>query len=346
MPTFTATDGRGSATSATPRVFVTGPAPGLILTVVNGDLTINDAWIAANGSTLDRYWIKGHLIFTASVPFHVTRSIISGRAFPTPGSPPRTAIVYARSAATPATALINLTDCEVYPVQPDVNIVCLSGEKIGKLTRVNLHGGSDLVNYWGSRVQVEDCWLHGFSFWANDPKHVDDASWPGASHNDGIQSNGCANGYVRRTLINMRADPAIGDYATLAARFPGGVWGSAVMLSGSNGFFTNFEVSECWLGHGQAPIAMPRQSGGVFENGGCSWDVHHNVFWALPDPYGTSDHQLVRWGAQKGPGPASVHDNTFVDHQVLRQGLRGTTLASAVLVGSGTAAQYIVRSSG
>lgn len=335
---FTAIDGLGRVATASAPVWRTGPAPGTSLTIINGDLTINNAWVTANGTVLDRYWIRGHLIYTATMPVTVTRSIISGRPFT--GQPPRTAIVYARSTSS---GLLNLTDCEIYPVQPHVDIVCLSGERIGKLTRCNVHGGSDLVNYWGSRVQVEDCWLHGFSFWANDPKHTDDTAHPGWSHNDAVQSNGCTNGFVRRTLIDMRADPALGDYPTLAAQFPGGLWGSAIMLTGSVAYISGFEITDCWFGGGQAPIAMPRQSGGAFENGGCSWEVTRNVFWSRPDPYGIGDYQLIRWGAQKGPGPASVHDNVFVNHHTAPQHLRGLVLPGAVLVGSGASGQYIVR---
>jgi hypothetical protein len=343
MPVFTATDPRGRTASASPQVFTTGPAPGLILTVVNGDVTINDAWIAANGNTLDRYWIKGHLIFTASVPFYVTRCIISGRAFPTPGSPPRTAIVHARSVSTPVNAVLHLTDTEVYPVQPDVNIVCLSGERIGPLTRVNLHGGSDLVNTWrGNPLRMESCWVHGFTFWANDTKHQNDPSRPFWSHNDGAQSSGCIGGYVRNSLFDMRADPRFGDYATLAASFPEGAWGSAIMLTGSDGYF-DIEISGNWFGYGQAPVAMPLQSGGAFESPLSKWDVHHNVFWALPDPYGTSDYQLVRWGTGKGPLPSSVHDNLFTGHPPIPLQRRGTQLPGAVTIGSGQSGQYVVR---
>lgn len=305
------------------------------LTVINGDVTITNT----SPASLDRLWIKGHVRFTATIPRTLSNSVVEGRPFT--GSPPLTSIIYARSTATPASAVLNLTNCEIDCVQPDVNLVCANGERLGKLTRTSFRNGSDLVNYWGSRVWMEGCHVGPFTFWANDPKHSNDAAHPGWSHNDGVQSNGCANGIVRGCLFDMRANPNFGDYSVLAASFPGGRWGSAVMLSPSNGVFTNMIIHKNWFGYGQAPVALPVQSGGAF-NTGHSWDVSGNRWFALPDPYGTSDHQLVRWGAQMGPLPASVHDNVFDNDPALRLELRGTQLPPAVLVGS----QYMVRSNG
>jgi hypothetical protein len=355
--TFTATDPRGLMTSAScwydpfrldvdrPTSFTGLNVLGLTtddLTVVNGDLIVT----ATSPVSLDRLWVKGHVRFTSNVARTMSNSVIQGRPFPTAGNPPLTSIVYARSTATPAAAVLNLTNCEVRCVQPDVNLVCANGERLGKLTRCSFRDGSDLVNYWGSRAWMEGCHVGPFTFWANDPKHTNDAAHPGWSHNDGIQSNGCANGIVRGCIFDMRANPAYGDYATLAATFPGGRWGTAVMLSPSTGVFTNFKIQKNWFGYGQAPVALPFQSGGSF-NTGHSWDVSGNRFFALPDPYGTNDHQLVRWGYEMGPLPASVHDNVFDNDPALRVGLRGTALAPAIVYGTpGPSAQYSVRTSG
>ena len=349
--TLTATDPRGLSTSGSVwydpfRLDIDRPITGLDvlgltradLSVINGDVTITNT----SPATLDRLLIKGHVRFTASVPRTLTNSVIEGRPFPTPGSPPLGAIVYARSTSTPATAVLNLTNCVVDCVQPDVNLVCANGERLGKLTRTRLANGSDLVNYWGSRVWMEGCHVGPFTFWANDSKHANDASWPGASHNDGVQSNGCADGIVRGCLFDMRANPDFGDYATLISRFPGGRWGSAVMLSPTGGRFVNFKIQKNWFGYGQAPIALPFQSGGAF-NTGHSWDVSGNRWFALPDPYGTNDHQLVRWGYEMGPLPASVHDNVFEGLGILS----GRALSSAAVIGTpGPSAQYVVRTNG
>jgi hypothetical protein len=314
------------------------------LTVINGDLNITPAYMSSNGNTLDRVWVKGHVVFTGTAPFTLSNSVVQGRTFTPAGSPPRGAVIYARSTGTPATALLHLTNCEIFPVQPDVNIVCVSGERVGKVYRCNIYRGSDGVNYWGSKVDVQGSYIHDFSFWDNDSKHQNDGSRPWWSHNDGIQSNGCTDAVVFGNYIPMRADPGCGAYAVLAAAFPGGNWGSSVMLSGSNGYFVNALVRKNWFGGGQAPVCMPLQSGGAYEDGGCSWEVSGNRFDSLPDPYGSNDRQLIRWGWGKGPTPASVFGNVFTTDTTLPAVLRGTTLPAPVLVGSATiSGQYMSR---
>jgi hypothetical protein len=352
--TFTATDPRGLAGSASCwydpfRLDIDRPITGLDvlgltradLTVINGDVTITNT----SPASLDRLLIKGHVRFTASIPRTLSNSIVEGRPFPTPGSPPLTSIVYARSVATPVTAVLNLTNCVIDCVQPDVNLVCANGERLGKCTRTRFMNGSDLVNYWGSRVWMEGCDVGPFTFWANDQKHKDDASRPFWSHNDGVQSTGCVDGIVRGCLFDMRANPNFGHYSTLAASFPGGKWGTAVMLSPKLPV-VNFGVWKNWFGYGQAPVSLSYQTAADGYNTGHSWDVSGNRFFALPDPYGTSDYQLIRWGAEMGPLPASVHDNVFDNDPALRAGLRGLSLPSAVLIGSGPSGQYAVRSNG
>jgi hypothetical protein len=312
------------------------------LTVVNGDLNITPAYMASNGNTLDRVWVKGHVVFTGTAPFTISNSVIQGRTFT--GTPPRTALVYARSTSTPTTAVLNLTNCKIDPVQPDVDIVGVSGERVGKLYRCDIARGSDLVNYWGSNPDVQGCYGHDFTFWANDPKHTSDGSHPGWSHNDGVQSNGCASGTIIGNTIDMHADPTYGDAVTLiAGGFPGGAWGSAVMLTGSVSY-VHCDVKKNWIGGGQAPICMPVQSSGAFEDGGCVWEVSGNRFYSLPDPYSTNQRQLIRWGYPKGPLPASVHDNVFTSDTTIPTALQGTTLPTAVLVGSANqSGQYIVK---
>jgi hypothetical protein len=351
--TFTATDPRGVSSTASIwydpfRLDIDRPITGLDvlgltradLTVIAGDVTVTNT----SPANLDRLLIKGHVRFTATIPRTLSNSIVEGRPFPTAGSPPLGAIVYARSTATPATAVLNLTNCVIDCVQPDVNLVCANGERLGKCTRTRFMNGSDGVNYWGSRVWMEGCDVGPFTFWSNDQKHKDDASRPFWSHNDGVQSNGCTDGIVRGCLFDMRANPNFGHYDVLATSFPGGRWGTAIMLSPKTPFI-NFRAQKNWFGYGQAPIALPFQTGGV-ANSGNSWDVSGNRCFALPDPYGTSDYQLIRWGAEMGPLPSSVHDNMFDTDPALRLGLRGLALPGAVLVGSGPSGQYMVRTSG
>jgi len=330
------------------------------LTQLNGDLLITPSGATCNGNsvpvvnnTIDKVWVKGHVVFTGNVPFTISNSVIQGRSFSTAGSPPRTAMVYARSTSTPVTAVLHLTNCEVFPIQPDVNIVCTSGERMGLLTRCNLYRGSDHGNWWGSSLRMEGCYVHDFTFWTNDSKHANDGFWPNASHNDGGQTNGCVDLWAFGNNFDMRADPDYGDYEELisssspAGGFPGGAWGSALMLSCSAGYCTNAKIKKNWFGYGRNPVMMPYQSNGAFADGGCSWEVSENRFYALPIGYGSgrSSRHLIAWGATLGPLPASVWGNVFTNDSTIPANLRGTTVPAPVLQGTAGAvtSQYISR---
>jgi hypothetical protein len=336
--------GETEPTAANSGLGVNGIAP-TALTVINGDLNITPAYMASNGNTLDRVWVKGFVTYTGTAPFTISNSIVSCRSFSTPGSPPRTAAIYARSTSTPASAVINVINSQIYAFQPDVNIVGFSGERIGVVERNDISYFSDLINHWGSRPQVYGNYLHDFTFWDNDDKHATDGSHPGWSHNDGDQTNGCIDGEWIGNAVHMLAATGAGAYSVLAASFPEGRWGSAFMLTGSTGYIVNAKIQKNWIYGGQAPICMPYQSSGAFEDGGCSWDVSGNRFCSLPDPYSTSQRQLIRWGWGKGPAPASVHDNVFGNGSEIPSALRGQPLPAAVLVGPATATggQYIVK---
>lgn len=310
------------------------------LTVINGDLNITPAYMSANGNTLDRVLVEGHVVFTGTAPFTITNSVIRGRPFT--GSPPRSAIVYARSTSTPASAVLNLTNCEVYPVQPNVGIVCASGERLGTLTRCNIHHGSDLANYWNRDARVFGCYGHSFTFWANDPKHTNDGSHPGWSHNDLIQNSGSTNSQIRGNAFHCYAAIGVGDVAVLQANgFPDRDWGTSVMLTPSDSTITAV-IEENWVYGGQAPICLPLQSGGSF-NTGNSWQVTDNRFGDLPHPYGTNSRQLIRWGNTMGPAASSCSGNVFLDIPTLPAALRGQPLPAAILQGSGSSGQLMVR---
>jgi hypothetical protein len=351
--TFTATDQSGLTGSATCTVdFILGETKpvasntglaveGLTfadLTVVNGDLNINDAWVASNGNSFNKLWIKGHIYFTATVPVYGNNSRVQGRTFTTVGSPPRTALVYARSTSTPATAKLHLENCEIDPIQPDVNIVCTSGEKIGSLKRCILARGSDGGNWWNSSMVMEGCYIHSYSFWTTDTKHSGDGFWPNASHNDGCQSNGGPVSIVGCNF-DMRADSSSGNYSALVSSaspgggFPEGAYGSGVMLSGSNGYFTG-HVRDCWFGYGRNPIMMPMQSGGNFNNGGSVVEFSDNKFYALPRGYGSTHNarNLISWGYTMGT--VTCFNNSFTHDLTIPEALRGTQLPPAVLQGN------------
>jgi hypothetical protein len=312
------------------------------MTVIPGDLNITPAYMSANGNTIDRVLVEGHVVFTGTAPFTISNSVIRGRPFT--GAPPRSAIVYARLTSTPASAVLNLTNCEVYPVQPHVGIVCASGERLGTIIRPNFHHGSDLINYWGSTPKVYGGYLHDYTFWANDPKHTNDGAHPGWSHNDLIQNSASANARIRGNSFDCRAAVDAGDVATLTgAGFSARDWGTSVMFTPSDGTITGAEVEENWFRFGQCPVCLPLQSSGSF-NTGNSWSVEGNRFGELPHAYGTNSRQLIRWGNTMGPAAGSCSGNVFLSTAGVPTALRGTALPAAILQGNNDASgQLMVR---
>jgi hypothetical protein len=299
------------------------------LTVVAGDLNITPGYMAANGNTLDRVLVEGHVVFTGTAPFTISNSVIRGRTFT--GSPPRSAIVYARSIATSRSAVLNLTNCEVYPIQPHVGIVCASGERLGTITRCNIHHGSDLANYWDQDPKVYGSYLHDYTFWANDPKHTNDGSHPGWSHNDLIQCSG-GTAHVRGNAFDCRAATDAGDVATLTASgFGNRDWGTSVMFTPGDATIDAI-VEENWTIWGQAPICLPFQTSSGAFNTGNTMIVRNNRFGNLPHKYGTNSRQLIRWGNLMGTVTCS--GNTFLASSGLTA---GSALPAPILQGNNDA---------
>jgi hypothetical protein len=310
---------------------VSGLAPA-DLDVVAGDFLMNPAWLAANPlGIVSQKLVKGHVVFTAGATCYLVDSIVQGRPFT--GAAPRSAIIYARSGS----GLLHLTNVEAYPIQPDVGIVCAAGERIGPINRCNFHHGSDLVDYWNQRPAVYGSWFHDFTFWANDPKHTQDGSHPGWSHNDLIQNSGSIGGQIRGNRFDCYAATDAGDIGTLTSSgFPAGDWGSSVMLTPTDSTITGMVIEENWFYGAQAPVCLPFQSGGSF-NTGNSWIVRNNRFGDLPHKYGTNSRQMIRWGNLMGPTAASCSGNAFLDTPALPSALRGIALPAPILQGSNDA---------
>jgi hypothetical protein len=311
--------------------------------IVNGDLTVNDAWVAANGSMPTRWWVKGFVNFTATTPVKFHNSIFEGRTFT--GTAPREAIIRARNGSAPVTATISFENCLLKVVQPDVGISTAAGERLGSFYRCDISGGSDLIDYWAPSVpDVRGCYLHDYTFWDNDPKHTNDGSHPGWSHNDLIQNSGSVNGRIRGNSLDCRAAAGTGDVATLiSSGFPDRDWGTSVMFTPSTSTITGVEVEENWLYGGQCPICLPLQSGGSF-NTGNSWTVRNNRHGDLPHKYGTNSRQIIRWGNTMGPAASSCSGNVFLSTAGVPAALQGTALPAAILQGNNDASgQLMVR---
>ena len=311
--------------------------------IVNGDLTVNDAWVTANGSSPTRWWVKGFLNFTATTPVKFYNSVFEGRTFT--GTAPREAVIRARNGSAPVTATISFENCLLKVVQPDVGISTAAGERLGSFYRCDISGGSDLIDYWAPAVpDVLGCYLHDYSFWANDPKHTNDGSHPGWSHNDLIQNSGSDGADVRGSALWCYAAPGVGDVAVLeAGGFPDRDWGTSIMLTPSTSRITGFMAEENWVYGGQCPICLPLQSGGSFNNGN-SWTVRNNRHGDLPHKYGSNSRQLIRWGNTMGPAAGSCSGSVFLSTPGVPAALRGTALPAAVLQGNNdSSGQLMVR---
>lgn len=316
------------------------------LTVINGDLILDNAWRAANGAVGNRLYVRGHLVMTATTgPITIQNSLIEGRTFS--GTPPYEAIVRARRGDAPTSAVLNLTNCRVTCVQPDVGIVSITGERLGAIERCHIDLGSDLVDYWIPSIpKIKGCLLERYSFWANDPKHTNDSAHPGWSHNDGIQHDGGSDGgYIIGNTIDMRAADGVGDVAVLTASFaPDRNWGGNILMTPGHGNITNLKIQGNYLMYGEVHIGMPTQGGG-FDSGN-SWDVSGNFHNDRAHGYVAGSlwsHQYVRWGYPMGMPTSSVHDNYFMDDSnVSVTALRATALPTPTLIGGATASgQYI-----
>lgn len=314
------------------------------LTVVNGDLTVSNTYLD-NGGKLDRLWVKGHFLYTATREETFTNCLIEGRSFS--GSAPWESIIRARNGSAPNTARPNFVNCTIRAVQPDVGITAAMGERLGRFYRCDISLGSDLLDFWIPSVpQVEGCYLHDYSFWNADPKHTNDSQHPGWSHNDLVQHDGGSDGgYIIGNTFDIRAAAGVGDVATLQAWAPDRNYGAGVMLTPGHGRVTNMTIKNNWFLYGEVHIAMPTQGGG-FDNGN-SWEVSGNRHNDRPHGYGPYSgqysRQYVRWGRLMGPGPTSLHDNLFYDDPSTLSTLRNQGLPSPVVVGGDTSTgQYIV----
>jgi hypothetical protein len=314
------------------------------LTIVNGDLILDDAWVAAHGNSFDRLWVKGHCVMKASTPITGTNSYIQGRPFSTPGSPPYTAIVHARSTGRPVTAVLNLFNSVVTAVQPDVNIVSMSGERLGTIERNIVELGSDLINVWDNdKARVRGNLLRRPTFWDRDAKHETDTRRPWWSHNDGYQNNGGSGAVFIGNTVDMHCDPVFGNPETLIANgYPNLDYGCCVMLSGSNRAFVGADVWGNRFHGGVIHVQMPFQSASNPAETGNSWEVHHNGH-TLTHPYSGGVRQFVAWGWGKGPTTASVHDEYLLAEGNVPTAIRGSAIPAAVLQGSATpsSGQYI-----
>jgi hypothetical protein len=149
----------------------TGVPPGTKLKVVHGTVTVTKA-----GTVIDSQDIKGQLIIMAS-NVTVKRSLIEG-------AKGQDASVDIKSGSN-----ILIEDSEVTDTYPSLGNDDMRVMNATVL-RLNIHGGVDGIKLF-SNSTVSASWIHGLTYFANDPGQSD-----GHTHNDAIQILGGSNFHV------------------------------------------------------------------------------------------------------------------------------------------------------
>lgn len=156
--------GETACPGAKPDETNTGVPPGVTLTVVDDDVTVDE-----DGTVIDAQDIHGFLRIQAS---HVTvkRSIVRGHA-----TDATTAIIRIDSGSD-----ILIEDVEVAAAEPSVDVDGVWGSGFtGR--RLNIHGGVDGMKL-DSDSTVECSYIHDMAYFDHDPNQGG-----GATHNDAIQ---------------------------------------------------------------------------------------------------------------------------------------------------------------
>jgi hypothetical protein len=331
-----------------------------LTTVINGDLLINDAYVSAHGTTLDKYWVKGHVYYTAATAVKLTRSQIQGRSF-TAGSPPYVGIVHTNNSNSSGLPGISLDQCTIFPVQPDVNLIAVDGARIGVVNRCNISLGSDGLDFWAGTPDATATgnYFGNYSFWSHDGKHTSDGEYPGWSHNDLIQISGATKGVIKGNAFHCFAAQNVGNWTDqrdgltpvgsgsgTGAKYPYLNYGGCITLTASAAI-QNITIDSNWFYGGRTGVIEPRQPGGA--ETGNSMTVTNNRFdWGMHGygPYsGQYSIQMIRWGALTGPVTSNVSGNKFMGTDAgVPSAHASQALPAATLVGAAgvNTSQYLV----
>lgn len=313
------------------------------LTVINGDFTLDDSYVSAHavGGVIDRLYVKGFLNFTASTTTTLTNSRIEGRTFT--GKAPQEFVVRARNYSSGA--LLNLTNCEVTLVQPDVGISTIGGERLGSLYRCDISMGSDLIDYWDCRndVSVRGCFIHDYTFWANDPQRVNDPVHPGWAHTDGIQISGSTKTITIEGNHFQHYAAQVADYDALIANptYTNAAYGGVIIMTPTVNI-NGVAIDNNWIHGGDAQVHLATQSGGSFNTGnGFTASGNRHGYNSHPwGPYGGNySRQFYAWDAGMMPSNTGIVTGATWDTTAdVPAALRGTPMP-AVTFSSG-ANQY------
>jgi hypothetical protein len=197
----------------------TGVPPGTKLTVINASVDVK-----VDGTVIDSKDIKGQLIIEAN-NVTVKRSLIEG-------AKGQDASVDIKSGKN-----ILIEDSEVTDTYPSLGN---DDMRVANATvrRLNIHGGVDGIKLF-SNSTVSASWIHGLTYFANDPGQSD-----GHTHNDAIQILGGSNFHVTGNWLDsatkdnsaIQVTQSIGSIGSLVIS---GNWadggGCSFNFSGHNG---------------------------------------------------------------------------------------------------------------
>ena len=238
------------------------------------------------------------------------------------------AVVQARH--TGYSGRLNMDSCRVRPAQPNTYLTCISGERLGKITRCDMSLGSDIIDLWNgaSGAEVSGCYLHEYTFWSNDSKHASDTEYPGWCHPDFVQITGGDNYKIHGNAMHVFASQNYGNWTDLrdgltpvgtgttgdhGVAYPYLNYGGAVTATAGSAI-TNLVVNNNWFYGGRTHVINPRQPGGA--ETGNTWKVRDNLHSYDMHGYPAGSNkalQMIRWGCLVTTGgPADITNNRWM----------------------------------
>ena len=188
------------------------------LKVHRGDLVITK-----KGTVVDGLDIRGFVKIRAN-DVTIKNSIVRGR--------PVSRIAHLVQIADTARRT-TIVDSEIAAAHPSPYVMGVVGARF-TLLRTNIHRVIDQVTIIGPDVLIEDSWLHGNLFYANDPNHRG-----GPSHDDNIQIQQGTN--IRVTGSRLEGSSS-----------------AAVMITQGRGKVANARFEGNWINNGSCSVNIAR----------------------------------------------------------------------------------------
>lgn len=190
-----------------------------------------DLVITKNGTVIDGYDIRGVVKIRAN-DVTIKNSIVRGGA----RAKSITHLVQVADNARRAT----IVDSEIAAANPSPYVMGVVGARF-TLLRTNIHRVIDQVTIIGPDVLIEDSWLHGNLYYANDPNHGG-----GPSHDDNIQIQQGTN--LRVTGSRLEGSSS-----------------AAVMITQGRGKISNARFEGNWINNGSCSVNITRSKFGPLQ---------------------------------------------------------------------------------